>query len=566
MRLWNTPSKLPDGKSARDLDPKEIAAIYHRETKHHFHRYARSLGFMDWDNQPDPFRRYAGAPFIELPLSDTDESPAGEMLYTSGSIPVSPLTIATLGLFFERSLAISAWKEYRGNRWALRINPSSGNLHPTESYAVLPALNEISDQPGVYHYAPREHGLECRTRFSDDQWKSLSRGFPDNTFFVGLTSIFWREAWKYGERAFRYCQIDLGHAIGTIAFAARSLGWEAVVLSTPGDATLAALLGLDRKLEFHADEPEHPETILAIVPSTSTQNLPAMLPLSSISEIAAGQWFGKANRLSKEHADWPIIDEVAAACQKPETPGFTTELQPKPDNFHLVPPTVDLSAHEIFKQRRSAVSFDGVTGLTADQFFRILARTMPWAGSLPWNTFGGPVFVNLVLFVHRVEGLEPGLYFLVRNPAHEATLREKMLAGHLWEKPKNCPDWLPLYLLDADKYQRIAARISCGQDIAGDSAFSLGMIAEFESPIARHGAWLYRRLFWETGLIGQVLYLEAEAAGVRGTGIGCFFDDPVHSLLGVGVQGMQFQSLYHFTIGGPTDDGRLTTLPAYPNR
>jgi hypothetical protein len=72
---------------------------------------------------------------------------------------------------------------------------------------------------------------------------------------------------------------------------------------------------------------------------------------------------------------------------------------------------------------------------------------------------------------------------------------------------------------------------------------------------------LYRRLFWETGAIGQVLYLEAEAAGIRATGIGCFFDDPVHSLLGL--TGRRFQSLYHFTVGGPVEDGRLTTLPAY---
>ena len=63
-------------------------------------------------------------------------------------------------------------------------------------------------------------------------------------------------------------------------------------------------------------------------------------------------------------------------------------------------------------------------------------------------------------------------------------------------------------------------------------------------------------------MIGQVLYLEAEAAGVRGTGIGCFFDDPVHSLLGLETQ--RFQSLYHFTVGHPIEDQRLTTLPAYP--
>ena len=34
-------------------------------------------------------------------------------------------------------------------------------------------------------------------------------------------------------------------------------------------------------------------------------------------------------------------------------------------------------------------------------------------------------------------------------------------------------------------------------------------------------------------MIGQVLYLEAEAAGIRATGIGCFFDDEMHALLGL---------------------------------
>ncbi|MGR9053408.1 MAG: nitroreductase, partial [Gammaproteobacteria bacterium] len=57
------------------------------------------------------------------------------------------------------------------------------------------------------------------------------------------------------------------------------------------------------------------------------------------------------------------------------------------------------------------------------------------------------------------------------------------------------------------------------------------------------------------------LYLEAEAAGVRGTGIGCYFDDGVHEVLGL--QDDAFQSLYHFTVGEPLEDTRLQTLPAY---
>ena len=88
------------------------------------------------------------------------------------------------------------------------------------------------------------------------------------------------------------------------------------------------------------------------------------------------------------------------------------------------------------------------------------------------------------------------------------------------------------------------------------------MVAEFEASLEKHGPWFYTRLFWETGLIGHVLYLEAEAAGVRATGIGCFFDGPVHRVLGWHPH-TQFQSLYHFTVGGPVEDHRLTTLPPY---
>jgi hypothetical protein len=119
---------------------------------------------------------------------------------------------------------------------------------------------------------------------------------------------------------------------------------------------------------------------------------------------------------------------------------------------------------------------------------------------------------------------------------------------------------LPLYLLSPGDCREEAIALSCRQDIAGWSTFSLGMLARFES-LVRQRPWTYRRLFWEAGLIGQVLYLEAEAQGVRGTGIGCYFDDPVHARLGL--SGRDWQSLYHFTIGVPLEDRRVQTLPPY---
>jgi hypothetical protein len=125
---------------------------------------------------------------------------------------------------------------------------------------------------------------------------------------------------------------------------------------------------------------------------------------------------------------------------------------------------------------------------------------------------------------------------------------------------------LPFYLLGEGDLRETAQIVSCHQEIAADGAFSLGMLAEFEPPIGALGPSFYRRLFWEAGALGHVLYLEAEAAEdsggkIRATGIGCYFDDLMHEVLGLG--GTAVQSLYHFTIGGPVEDPRLATLPPY---
>jgi hypothetical protein len=180
---------------------------------------------------------------------------------------------------------------------------------------------------------------------------------------------------------------------------------------------------------------------------------------------------------------------------------------------------------------------------------------------MPWDTLSWKPAIHLLLFVHRVDGLIPGVYVLVRDQEKLPLLQQSLNDELVWTPVPNCPEILPLYWLLEGDAKRPAIQVSCHQDIAGDSAFSLGMIAEFEGRLREEGAWWYPRLFWEAGLLGQVLYLEAEAAGVRATGIGCFFDDPVHEI--VGIKDRSFQSLYHFTVGGPVEDGRLMTLPAY---
>ncbi|MGD2111287.1 MAG: SagB/ThcOx family dehydrogenase, partial [Phycisphaerae bacterium] len=280
--------------------------------------------------------------------------------------------------------------------------------------------------------------------------------------------------------------------------------------------------------------------------------------------VAPGNWTGSANALSNAHVDWEIIDSVSAACAKPATQSThrtSEEHRPAP----LLPARrAPVTAERIIRQRRSAVAMDGQTRISAEQFFLMLDRLLPRYDRPPFSALGPPSCVHLALFVHLVDDLDPGLYCLCRSEDRLGDLQGAMDPSFTWEKPDGCPESLPLFVLKRGDARRVAWRLSCDQQIAGASAFSLGMLAEFGPRLHEHGPWFYRRLFWETGMIGQVLYLEAEAAGVRSTGIGCFFDDPVHEMFGLSDN--TFQSLYHFTVGGAVDDARLTTLPPYPDR
>jgi len=460
-------------------------------------------------------------------------------------------------MLFELSLGLSAWKQYGETRWALRCNPSSGNLHPTEGYAVLPAMEGLQTG-GVFHYACREHQLEQRAVLGQVL-------LPESSILVGLTSIHWREAWKYGERAFRYCQHDMGHAVAAVRYACAALGWTAKLLANVADPAIADLLGLSHAESFRrvaGPDREHPGALLLVGPPP----LPEIDIAALRDSLNVGEWRGEANALSSSYMDWPAIDDVAKAAWleavNPAGRVAAIDMDAAESMESAAPMLRRAASHTtaagLIKQRRSAVAFDDVTSISAQTFYAMLDRLLPRRGIPPWDTWPWPPRVHCAIFVHRVEGLSPGLYLFERSDAVHEKFRKAFNPSFVFERPHGCPEQLRLFrLADGDLRQK-AQVVSCHQKIAGAGAFSLGMLAEFEDSIRTKGSWWYRRLFWESGMLGHAQYLEAEAAGVRGTGIGCYFDDAFHSVLGL--QGSQFQSLYHFTVGGPVEDTRLLTL------
>jgi SagB-type dehydrogenase family enzyme len=455
---------------------------YHERTKHHFRRYAKSAGRLDWATQPEPFRRFEGARLASLPIGVEREELPYDSLYSPVGRPAEALDVESISDFLYHSLAISAWKAMGDTKWELRVNPSSGNLHPTEGYLVLPPVEGISDAPGVYHYAPKEHGLEERCRLTPAVWKKLVKGLPEGSFFVGLSSVCWREAWKYGERAFRYCQHDTGHAIAALSLAAALSGWRIRALPGWSQDAVETLLGVDRNGDFPVpEEREEAEVLLLVSPGVTDVDPSPAAP--------KGEWTGTANRLSSDHHPWPIIEEAAAATRAPG--GMASSCLTPAHHFEVSARRKE--AREIIRQRRSGVAFDGESEIHVEGLVRILARTLPGPHppfeAMPWRPN-----VHLALFVHRVDGLLPGLYLLVREPAALKRLSKAIRADAVWEKPRVVPEELPLYLLLRGECQEVAAELSCGQDIAGASYFSLGMIADFAGPIAKHGDWVWRLL------------------------------------------------------------------------
>ncbi len=526
---------------ADDTLPADIRG-YHRRTKHAPNRYALGPAFLDWTSQPSPYRLFGGSRQIAMPLTGAPETAP----FPAGATQPATLDKASLGLFLELAFGVSAWKNFEGSTWALRNNPSSGNLHPTEAYLVLDALRGVGDKAALYHYAPLTHALEERAIYS------ATHSVPSGGFPLALSSIPWREAWKYGERAFRYCQLDAGHAIGAAAEAAAALGWRAFILPEPSDDDIADLLGLARPDAAHRREAEHPDLLLWIATDGTPDAAPDMRPLFE----APRDWKGAANRLSEEHDGWPLVDLAVRLCRKVRTAPLTPSpaMTPAQNGF-------EARIADVVRRRRSAQRFDGRAILPRADFSAMLRATMPGAAPLlaafPW-----PSALTLILFVHRVEGLEPGLYALQRDAEQAGRLRAASRDDFEWTP--GALDGLPLFRLRGGAIEREATRLACLQPISGKGCFSLAMIADFDASLEKDGAFGYRRVHWEAGLIGQALYLYATAAGLAGTGIGCFFDDEVRALLGLAGEDMQFENIYHFTVGAPIEDARILTLPPYP--
>jgi SagB-type dehydrogenase family enzyme len=332
-----------------------------------------------------------------------------------------------------------------------------------------------------------------------------------------LTSIVWREAWKYGERAYRYCLHDIGHAWQALALSARAMGCDSFAMGDFPDDEVAQL--------FRPNGDEWP----MLVVSLHGKSIP-------VRDADTGEtvWFGgQANQLSKETIAHSLIDGIHFATKRSSresTGTFFVQSAPTGcDEIKLPSPASSpRTFSEVARMRRSALDFlGGMRSMSLTQLSAILAATSQALSA----DFAGTRFIRLYLYAHRVHELQPGVYSFWSERAE----LEQIKSGD----------------------QRVtAAGLSLGQNLAGNACVTFSMIGDLERAASAYGDRGYRYVHFEAGAIGQRLYLAAEALGLGATGIGAFYDDEVHRHLNLVPN--RGQVVYHFAIGYPVPDPRVS--------
>jgi SagB-type dehydrogenase family enzyme len=508
---------------------------YHAATKHTYASVHGSGWSLDWKNQPNPFRRYDGAPRTELPppapLPKLPASACMSGLADEADHAWPERALPLISSLLHHSMAVSAWKQVLGTdvRYSLRVNPSSGNLHPTETWLALRGFTDVED--GLYHYDVRAHALEQRRAGDAANALAALSGLPplERGALIVLGSIFWRESWKYRARAYRYCLHDMGHAAASVALAARGLGLGSRAHGHFPDQALEAAMAL-------TGGDERPLLLLDLTDgrvADAEQSEPA---------AALGAPAGTPNVLSEHILEWPLIDGMhhstlvdGGACPQPlATPDARDEHADPAEPIEL-PPAIgcDTPLDEVVRSRRSALDYLTDGRATLSEFASILHEATRHQRADMLGTLDGGAprrLVSLYCYVHRVDDLPPGCYRYL--PVSHALLPVRL--GNV---------------------QDAAAGLSLGQELAGHAIAAFSMIADLERGAAAFGNRAYRYAHIEAGMIGQGLYLAATARGIQSTGIGAFYDEDVQRWLGLA--GRERQVIYHHSIGKAALDPRL---------
>jgi SagB-type dehydrogenase family enzyme len=478
----------------------EAAWTYHHATKHSYASIRSNPHFMDWSNQPLPFKIYPALESMHLP-AEMHQTAVAALSAIAESIPAltraSPDLEAVAQLLYL-SAGITRKRSYPGREFYFRAAACTGALYEVELYLVCSDLSSL--QAGVYHFAPAEFGLR-RLRAGDYRRALLeSTGGEPAIAHAPLTIVctctYWRNAWKYQARTYRHFGWDNGTLLANLLAVATALGLPARVVCGFVDADVNRLLDVDPQREV----------AFSLVALGYTAALPPQVP-AEISPLHL-----ETVPLSQREVDYPLMREMhtASSLASPEeaeswrgdTPTANIPLPAGPivslERFSDAEMPRDPIEQVI--QRRGSTRKFARGPITLPQLSTTLDRATRGVAA----DFLEPPRAqlnDLYLIVHAVEGLPPGAYFFHRSRG----LLECLKQGN---------------------FRADAGYLGLQQELPADAAVDIFFLADLRPILQRFGNRGYRAVQLEAGILGGKLYLAAYAQRLGATGL-TFFDDDV---------------------------------------
>lgn len=488
-----------------------FAETYHRQTKYH----PETIGMghsIDFKNPPAQFKEYPGAPMFDLrPFLPTSEAESwqaeSELNDKDGpfSLPVlSRLLFATNGV---TAIAVGG-----GMQHYFRAAPSAGALYPTDLYLCVRDHADLPD--GILYYHVKNHSLvevypKGLAPSGDELFERLAAACFDDaavasaSVAVVATCVFWRSAWRYGERGYRRCLLDSGHVLGNFDIVAPRLGLGTTAVGGFVDAEVNELLAV----------PEEKEGALAVFPLHEVSRFDELQPGPAARASESDEPEPAGDAIRDIHAAGTIRGRDA----KPGTGDSHDELLVNPkyesaSGVKLTPSGKDMSdqVELAILRRRSTRALSGEP-LTLPELSDILAFACRPDLELqpPFRPrLFDPSLLETFVVVNAVEDVEPGVYYFA-------------------------PGFMELLQVHRGSVRQEIHNISLGQELARDAAAVLIHTADLKEAVQTYGSRAYRYLHLDAGHIGQRVNVAAIHLELGVSGIGGFFDDHVNRLLDI---------------------------------
>ena len=471
---------------------RDVAHLYHESTK---------LAYLDLQRKPPAYKRYRALRPLPLPAKVSPLAvPALEAVaataQAAGSAQTCDLTTLA-GLLFFSAGRIRTRTFVGAGEVAFRAAASAGGLHPIEVYVVCGDLPGLA--AGAYHFSPADFALRCLRQ--GDYRGILARAAGDPTLAATsgtlvFSAIFWRSAWKYRVRSYRYCFWDNGTIVANLLAAATAAGLPARVLMGFVDAQVNHLLGLDG----------HREASICLAPLGPPADLLSLAETEQVPPLSV-----EIETSSRGEIDYPEIARLhtASALTTPEeVVAWRGALAPRPAlsagpryPLRLLAPVLAAASAlgDVIRQRGSTRRF-AREPMSFSQLSAILSHTTT---EIPADILGpgGSSLLDIYLIANAVADLPSGSY--VFTPQEQA-----------------------VQLLSAGDFREEAGHLCFEQALGADASVVVFFMADLESLLQRFGNRGYRAVQLQAGILGGKMYLCAGALGLGASGL-TFYDDDV---------------------------------------